>query len=143
SMSWFSGSVKKGIFGSLFGGSFFIFALGLMSLFRRKESETKEKNRSRELKAILNVMRDLDKEASDAQKGFALIEETLHRYLQWKFEVETGSMTRPQLMALLKAKGIADETTQRIDDLLNRCDLIRFSPSSTGFGDSNKVFQLA
>lgn len=66
-------------------------------------------------------------------------------YLSDKLNIPLSELSRENAMETLKAKGVDDETLQRLIGLIDNCEFARFAPSSAGISmedDYNKAIQI-
>jgi hypothetical protein len=78
------------------------------------------------------------------EKGFhAELSRALLGYLGDRFNLDTPALTRDQLRAALTERAVATPTIEALFDVVDRCELVRFSPGEAGTRDPQKLFDAA
>jgi len=68
------------------------------------------------------------KQLGKKEAFYIALEKALHNYLKAKLQIETSEISRDNIIEILNSKNIEAETTNDFIDVLNDCDLARYSP---------------
>lgn len=71
-----------------------------------------------------------------------LLSQVLLGYVGDRFNLDTGALTKEQLITTLQNKGIDAMLLKELDDLLHQCDVIRYSPGMK-CDDPEMIFMVA
>ncbi len=69
-------------------------------------------------------------QANETGPFYDAVFKALYGYLGGKLNIDPGSLNRPQIQAGLDGKSVPAETTAALMELLSRCEMARFAPSS-------------
>ncbi len=75
-------------------------------------------------------------EARDADKFYAETLKALTGYMSDKFSIATGRLSRDVIDAELETRGADAELRRKVAELLDRCEMARYTPDSAGAIDS-------
>jgi len=64
-------------------------------------------------------------------------------YLGDRFNLDTSALTRDQLRAALAERSVASPTIDALFDVVDRCEVARFSPGEAAARDPHKLFDAA
>jgi hypothetical protein len=77
-------------------------------------------------------------------KGFhAELSRALLGYLGDRFNLDTPALTRDQLRLALSERGVATPTIDALFDVVDRCEVVRFSPGEAAARDPRTLFDAA
>jgi len=90
-------------------------------------------------------LREAEKQLkSRDERGFhAALAQAVTGYLGDRFDLDAQALTREQLRAELDRRRVKPEVAAAVMDVLERCDVGRFSPGALGDHDSGALFQRA
>ena len=78
------------------------------------------------------------------EKGFhAELSRAVLGYLGDRLNLDTPALTREQLRAALAERAVASTTIEALFDVVDRCEVARFSPGEGGARDPQKLFDAA
>ena len=78
------------------------------------------------------------------EKGFhAELSRAVLGYLGDRFNLDTSALTRDQLRAALAERSVASPTIDALFDVVDRCEVARFSPGEAAARDPHKLFDAA
>jgi hypothetical protein len=78
------------------------------------------------------------------EKGFhAELSRALLGYLGDRFNLDTPALTRDQLRAALAERAVPSTTIDTLFDVVDRCEVARFSPGEAAARDPQKLFEAA
>lgn len=63
---------------------------------------------------------------------FAELSRAIYEHVEERIETPTGSLTREELAAVMREKGVPAELIGRIEEELANCDFARFTPAASG-----------
>ncbi|MFN3198843.1 MAG: BatD family protein [Bradymonadia bacterium] len=81
--------------------------------------------------------------SASGAEGFMGIAKALNGYLGQRFGTPVQGLTRPQLMASLKAHGLSDALAKAFADELENCDFARFAPTGSRSGELQEALGRA
>lgn len=117
----------------LLGCLFVVFAL----VFRQHQARLlTDRAYARKLRASRKVKKNLRAaaralRANDIPLLLDLLSKVLLGYIGDRFNLDPGTMTKEQLIAVLKEHEIDEVSLHDLDDLLHQCDVVRYSPNMT------------
>ncbi len=68
------------------------------------------------------------KQLGNKEKFYVALEKALHNYLKAKLQIETSDISRDNIIEILNSKHIDDATINGFIDVLNNCDIARYTP---------------
>ncbi|WKD85275.1 hypothetical protein KCTC32516_00615 [Polaribacter huanghezhanensis] len=68
------------------------------------------------------------KQLGNKDKFYIALEKALHNYLKAKLQIETADISRDNIIEILNSKQIDDATINNFIEVLNNCDIARYTP---------------
>ena len=68
------------------------------------------------------------KQLDNKDEFYIALEKALHNYLKAKLQIETSDISRDNIIEILQTKNVDDTTIKKFIEVLNDCDLARYSP---------------
>ena len=113
------------------------FILGLLTFGYYKYQSNKTYDATYEkLKRNKNLAHKFLKEAKKSigkkEEFYAKLEKALHNFLKARLNIDTAEMSKNVIKQKLEDKNVSKENVNLLLDLLNRCDMARYAPATTG-----------
>ena len=70
------------------------------------------------------------KNLGDSTNFYVALEKALHNYLKASLSIETNEMNKDRIAELLTAKNVDEPTISQFNDLLQTCEMARYTPST-------------
>jgi len=129
---------SESFFGSIGFWSALMLPLAAIPLFilfgkKRKERANDVKgNRIRRAdKLARKYLSEAKKNLGDQKEFYQALERSMHNYLKAKLRIQTGEMSKERISALLREKGVSDQTNSDFISLLESCEFARYTPASS------------
>jgi hypothetical protein len=71
----------------------------------------------------------------DPGQAAGVLDQASRAYIADRHNLSAEGLTRPQIEDLLRGDGMAEEPTQRLCDLLDQLQTLRYAPAGAGEGD--------
>ncbi len=99
-------------------------------------------NRTRKAdKLARKYLSEAKKQLGKKEAFYIALEKALHNYLKAKLRIETSEISKERITELLESKQVATESIKEFIEVLDDCDLARYSPITSGMMD--KEFEKA
>ncbi len=113
------------------------FILALLTFGYYKYSTNKiydaEYERQKRNKSLANkFLKEAKKSIGNKEEFYAKLEKALHNFIKARLNIDTAEMSKDVIRQKLEGKNIAKENIDLLLDLLNRCDMARYAPATTG-----------
>jgi len=89
------------------------------------EQQKKNKN------LATKFLKEAKKSIGDKETFYARLEKALHNFLKARLQIDTTEMTRQNIQNKLLENGVNQDKINQLTDLLNRCDMARYAPTTT------------
>ncbi len=91
-------------------------------------------------------LKEAKKSIGKKEEFYAKLEKALHNFIKARLNIDTSEMTKNIIRQKLEEKNVSKEHIDILLDLLNRCDMARYTPATTGkmeedFADAEKLMQ--
>lgn len=92
-----------------------------------------EGNRSRRANQLAKKYLSAAKKAiADKEEFYVALERALHHFLKAKLKIETSELNKDKIAEILLDRGIENDDIKELIQLLEHCDMARYSPISAG-----------
>ena len=77
-------------------------------------------------------LKEAKKSIGKKEEFYAKLEKALHNFIKARLNIDTAEMTKDVIRQKLEEKNVSEEHIDMLLDLLNRCDMARYTPATTG-----------
>ena len=77
-------------------------------------------------------LKEAKKSIGKKEEFYAKLEKALHNFLKARLNIDTAEMSKNVIRQKLEDKNVTKENIDLLLDLLNRCDMARYAPATTG-----------
>ncbi len=110
-------------------------AIPLFILFGKKREERANDIKGNRIRKADKLARKYLSEAKrnlgDQKEFYLSLERSMHNYLKAKLNIQTSEMSKDRIDALLREKGVDDQTNASFISLLESCEFARYTPASS------------
>ncbi|MBT8296558.1 MAG: BatD family protein [Gramella sp.] len=110
-------------------------AIPLFILFGKKREQRANDVRGNRIRKADRLARkylsEAKKNLGDQKEFYLSLERSMHNYLKAKLSIQTSEMSKERIDALLREKGVDDQTNSEFIALLESCEFARYMPASS------------
>ncbi|MBT8318613.1 MAG: BatD family protein [Gramella sp.] len=110
-------------------------AIPLFILFGKKREQRANDVRGNRIRKADRLARkylsEAKKNLGDQKEFYLSLERSMHNYLKAKLSIQTSEMSKERIDALLREKGVDDQTNSEFIALLESCEFARYTPASS------------
>ncbi len=125
----------------------FLLALLSFGYYKYQSNKTYDaeyEKRKKTKNLATKFLKEAKKSIGNKEAFYAKLEKALHNFLKARLHIDTAEMSREVIKQKLKDKNVSKENIDMLIDLLNRCDMARYAPATTGkmeddFADAEKL----
>ena len=134
------------LFYTLIGLAFILALLGFgyYKYVSTKTYDAEFEKRKRNKNLAAKFLKEAKKAIGNKEDFYAKLEKALHNFLKARLHIDTAEMSKDVIRQKLTDKNVSKENVDLLMDLLNRCDMARYAPATTGkmeddFADAEKL----
>jgi len=121
------------LFYTLIGLAFLLafMAFGYRKYLSNKVYDAAYEQQKKNKNLAAKFLKEAKKAMGDKETFYARLEKALHNFLKARLQIDTTEMTRQNIRKKLLENGVNQEKINQLLDLLNRCDMARYAPTTT------------
>jgi hypothetical protein len=100
----------------------------LLRVFKLRAQDTVGSNQRKAQRLVRKYLSEAKQNQKDKAAFYEALERTLHNYLKAKVKLETTDYSKDKIQTLLQTKGVPEAQATAFIQLLENCDLARFTP---------------
>ncbi|WP_232827476.1 BatD family protein [Winogradskyella aurantiaca] len=109
-------------------------AIPIAIVFRRqkdiRDADVQGKKARKANKMVRKYLSVAKKELGQKETFYISLEKALHNYLKAKLYIETSDLSKERIAELLQQRQVKEEEIQNFKELLENCELARYTPST-------------
>jgi len=109
-------------------------AIPIAIVFRRqkdiRDADVQGKRARKANKMVRKYLSVAKKELGQKETFYISLEKALHNYLKAKLYIETSDLSKERIAELLQQRHVKEEQIQNFKELLENCELARYTPST-------------
>ncbi len=116
-------------------GLAFVLALLSFGYYKYQSNKTYDADLEKQKlnKSLANkFLKEAKKSIGKKEEFYAKLEKALHNFIKARLHIDTADMSKDVIRQKLEDKNVAEENINLLLDLLNRCDMARYAPATTG-----------
>ena len=90
------------------------------------DAEKRKKSKSLAQK----FLKDAKKSMEDKERFYSNLEKAFHNFLKANLKIDTSEMSRENIKQMLQQKNVSDDKISELYNILNKCDMARYTPAS-------------
>jgi len=100
----------------------------LLRVFKLRAQDTVGSNQRKAQRLVRKYLSEAKQNQKDKAAFYEALERALHNYLKAKVKLETTDYSKDKIQTLLQTKGVPEAQATAFIQLLENCDLARFTP---------------
>ncbi len=112
----------------------FLFALLLFGYHKYQSNKVYDADAAKQKKSkslAQKFLKDAKKSIGNKEQFYANLEKAFHNFLKANLKIDTSEMSRENIKQILQQKNVSDDKISGLFNILNKCDMARYTPLST------------